>query len=227
MTTADGDLRKMSDAAAAPKKKKGGSMKLVMMLVVALGLGGAGTVGGLYAAGVFSKTATGPKEDFNRPQLVLKGEDAEEIGKEFLAKAEAAEHEAGAGHEAAAGHEGAKKHGIDLPAPANPAQYQASYFQIQMPFTSNMADSDSFAQISVAVSTYYDGRVIEAMKTHEMAIRSAVLMMLAEQSQLALATPQGKEALQAELKKIINAVLKQKTGYGGVDNVYFTNFVIQ
>jgi len=217
----------MSDEAGAAKKKKGGSMKLVIMLVVALVVGGAGTVGGLYAAGVFSKKAEGPREDFNRPQLVLKGEDAEEIGKSFVAKAEAAEHEAGAGYDAGAGHEGGKKHGIDLPAPSDPAKYQATYFQVQAPFTSNMADSDSFAQISIAVSTYYDGRVIEAMKTHEMAIRSAVLMMLAEQRQLALSTPQGKEALQAQLKKTINDILKQKTGYGGVDNVYFTNFVIQ
>ena len=36
-------------------------------------------------------------------------------------------------------------------------------------------------------------------------------------------SPEG----QAKLLKIINDVLKSKTGYGGVDNVYFTNFVIQ
>ena len=65
------------------------------------------------------------------------------------------------------------------------------------------------------------------MTTHEMAIRSAVLMELAEQEQMSLMTPQGKSALQKKLKSIINDVLKQKTGYGGIDNVYFTNFVIQ
>jgi len=70
-------------------------------------------------------------------------------------------------------------------------------------------------------------RVIEAIKTHEMAIRSQVLMMLAQQPVEALSSPDGKKALQGKIRTIINDILKQKTGYGGVDNVYFTNFVIQ
>jgi flagellar FliL protein len=90
-----------------------------------------------------------------------------------------------------------------------------------------MSDTDAFAQISIAVSTYYDLRVIEAIKTHEMAIRSQVLMLLAQQPETMLATPEGKRQLQGRIKSAINDVLKQKTGYGGVDNVYFTNFVIQ
>ncbi len=69
--------------------------------------------------------------------------------------------------------------------------------------------------------------MIDAIKTHEMAIRSQVLMMLAQQPEEMLSTPEGKRALQGKIKGIINDILKQKTGYGGVDNVYFTNFVIQ
>lgn len=205
----------MSDA---PKqKKKGGGMKLIIILLVGLVLGGAGAAGGLYAAGAFSPKEEGPKEDPNKPVLVLKGEDPEAI---------ATAHAAPAGeHGGAGGHASGK--GMDLPAPPNPAAFQATYFQMQAPFTSNMSDTDAFAQISVAVSTYYDMRVIEAMKTHEMAIRSQVLMMLAQQPQEALSTPQGKQDLQKKIRIIINDILKQKTGYGGVDNVYFTNFVIQ
>jgi flagellar FliL protein len=60
-----------------------------------------------------------------------------------------------------------------------------------------------------------------------MAIRSQVLMMLAQQPVEALSSPDGKKALQGKIRTIINDILKQKTGYGGVDNVYFTNFVIQ
>lgn len=206
----------MSDDPKAKKKKKGGGMKMILLIVVAMVVGGAGAAGGLYAAGFFSPKEEGPKEDPNKPVLVLAGESAEEI-----AKAHAAPH-----GEAAAAH-GAHGKGIDLPAPANPAAYQATYFQLQTPFTSNMSDTDAFAQISVAVSTYYDLRVIDAIKTHEMAIRSQVLMMLAQQPEETLSTPEGKRALQGKIKGIINDILKQKTGYGGVDNVYFTNFVIQ
>ena len=88
-------------------------------------------------------------------------------------------------------------------------------------------DSDAFAQVSIAISTYYDQRVIDAVQAHELPIRSAILMMMAQEQEFDLTTPQGKEALQAKLLTVINDVLKEKTGYGGVDNVYFTNFVIQ
>jgi len=210
----------MSDEAKA-KKKKGGGMKMILLIVVALVLGGAGTAGGLYAAGFFSSKEEGPKEDPNKPVLVLAGESAEEVAKAHGMTG-------GEGHGEGGGHAPAHPgKGIDLPTPANPAAYQATYFQLQAPFTSNMSDTDAFAQISVAVSTYYDLRVVEAIKTHEMAIRSQVLMLLAQQPETMLATPEGKRQLQGRIKGAINDVLKQKTGYGGVDNVYFTNFVIQ
>ncbi|EZP73259.1 Flagellar basal body-associated protein FliL [Sphingomonas paucimobilis] len=213
----------MSDEAKA-KKKKGGGMKMILLIVVAMVLGGAGAAGGLYAAGFFGAKEEGPKEDPNKPVLVLAGENAEEVAKAHGMGGEG-HGGGGAGEGHAAAHAPGK--GIDLPAPANPAAYQATYFQLQTPFTSNMSDTDAFAQISLAVSTYYDMRVIEAIKTHEMAIRSQVLMMLAEQPEAMLATPEGKRQLQGKIKAIINSILKQKTGYGGVDNVYFTNFVIQ
>jgi flagellar FliL protein len=206
------------------KKKKGGGMKMILLLVVGVVGGGAGAAGGLYAAGFFSPAEEGPKEDPNKPVLVLAGESAEDVAK---AHGGGGGGHGGGGGAAAAAHGAPHGKGIDLPTPANPAAYQATYFQLQAPFTSNMSDTDAFAQISVAVSTYYDMRVIEAIKTHEMAIRSQVLMMLAQQPQEVLDTPKGKQALQGKIRTIINDILKQKTGYGGVDNVYFTNFVIQ
>jgi flagellar FliL protein len=221
----------MSDEPKA-KKKKGGSMKMILLLVVALIVGGAGAAGGLYAAGFFSPKAEGPKEDPNKPVLVLAGEDAQAIATahgwagEGGGEGGGGDHASGGeSHVVSAGHAPAK--GVDLPSPVNPAAYQATYFQLQQPFTSNMSDTDAFAQISIAVSSYYDYRVIASIKQHETPIRSQVLMMLAEQPQEVLDTPQGKQALQGKIKVIINDILKQKTGYGGVDNVYFTNFVIQ
>ncbi|SEJ76359.1 flagellar FliL protein [Sphingobium sp. AP50] len=221
----------MSDEPKA-KKKKGGGMKMILLLVAGVVLGGAGAAGGLYAAGFFSPKAEGPKEDPNKPVLVLAGEDAQAIatahgwaGEGGGGGGEGGGHAAGGDHVVSAGHAPGK--GIDLPTPANPSAYQATYFQLQAPFTSNMSDTDAFAQITVAVSTYYDYRVIAAIKQHEMPIRSQVLMMLAQQPQEVLDTPQGKQMLQKKIRDIVNAVLKEKTGYGGVDNVYFTNFVIQ
>lgn len=210
----------MSDEKKA-KKKKGSGLKVILLVVIAMVLGGVGAAGGLYAAGFFSPKEEGPREDPNKPVLVLAGENAEEVAKAHGMGGEG--HGGGAAHPS--GHKPGK--GIDLPTPVNAAAYQATYFQLQAPFTSNMSDTDAFAQISVAVSTYYDMRVVEAIKIHEMAIRSQVLMLLAQQPEAMLSTPDGKRLLQGKIKTVINDVLKQKTGYGGVDNVYFTNFVIQ
>lgn len=206
----------MSDSAdtQGPKKKGSGKKKLVLILGTVLLLGGGGAAAGFFAAGSMTQSA-GQSEDAHRPQLVLTGEKPEDVAKTWLAKAE----------KQPAPQTGGK--GIDLPRPENPSAYQATYFQLPTPFTSNMVDSDGFAQVSIAVSTYYDQRVIEAVQAHELPLRSAILMMMAEEQQIDLMTPAGKEALQAKLVTIINDTLKEKTGYGGIDNVYFTNFVIQ
>jgi flagellar protein FliL len=214
----------MSDEPKA-KKKKGGGMKMILLLVVGVVVGGAGAAGGLYAAGFFGAKEEGPKEDPNKPVLVLAGESAEDVATAHGGGGGGGH--GGGGSTVAAAHGAPHGKGIDLPTPANPAAYQATYFQLQAPFTSNMTDTDAFAQISIAVSTYYDLRVIEAVKTHEMPIRSQVLMLLAQQPEEMLSTPEGKRQLQGKIKGVINDILKQKTGYGGVDNVYFTNFVIQ
>ncbi|MBO9576801.1 MAG: flagellar basal body-associated FliL family protein [Sphingobium sp.] len=212
----------MSDAAdeGGKTKKAGGKNKRLLMIGGAvLLLCGGGAAAGFFVAGGMHKEAVS-KEDPNKPQLVLKGENPEEIANNWIAKAK----EEGVEH---ADTTGGKGLGVDLPRPKNLSSYQATYFQIPAPFTSNLADSDAFAQISIAVATYYDNRVVQAIQTHELAIRSAILMMLAQEQEIDLATPEGKEKLQAKLLKIINDVLKSKTGYSGVDNVYFTNFVIQ
>lgn len=211
----------MSDEAAKPAKNGGKKKKMLIILGAVLLLGGGGAAAGFFAAGSMSQ-AEGPKEDPNMPRLVKKGENPEDVA--ALYAAAEGEH-GGEGDHGAKG--GKPHHGVDMPRPKNPADYQATYYQLPQPFTSNLSDSDAFAQISIAAATYYDSRVTKALESHELALRSEILMMLAEEQELELATPAGKEKLQGKLIKIVNKVLKEKTGYGGVDNVYFTNFVIQ
>jgi flagellar protein FliL len=210
-------------AAAAAPKKKGGTKKLAIIAGAIALLGGGGAAAGFYAAGSMHKEA-GPVEDPNIPHLVHKGEKAEDVATKY---APAEGHGEGNPDSDEVVDDSHPHKGIDLPAPKNPSAYQTTYYQMPAPFTTNMIDSEAFAQISIAVSTYYDKRVVDAVQTHELAIRSAILLMLAQEQELDLSTPQGKERLQAKLVKIINNVLKERTGYGGVDNVYFTNFVIQ
>ncbi len=219
----------MSEEAAAPKKK-GGKGKMILIILVAVLMGGAGVAGGLYAAGAFGQAEEGPKEDPAKPRLVLKGEDPVAIAEKFGGGGEGGHGEGGEGGESAApaGHAfKLPKGGVDLPRPKDVSAYQATYFQMPAPYTSNLADTDSLVQIALAVSTYYDDRVIQAVKTHETAIRSAILLMLSQEQEMVIATPEGKQALQKKLTVLINRILREKTGYSGIDNTYFTNFVIQ
>lgn len=106
-------------------------------------------------------------------------------------------------------------------------KYKASYHVIEAPFTSNLKDSGSFIQVGIGVATYYDARVLDAVKAHETPLRSAILMRLSEQDAASLETPDGKAALQRALTTTINQTLRERTGFGGIDNVYFTSFVVQ
>jgi flagellar FliL protein len=190
----------MSDAAApAPKKK--GKMKLIIIIVGALLLVGGGVAGGMFAAGMGLGGAKAKShEDPDAPKLVLRaGQSADPTIAE-------------------------KAVGSFQP---DPRRYKASYYTMDQAFTSNLRDTDGIAQISLGVSTFYDAKVLDGFKDNEMPIRSAVLETLANQDAFVLGTPEGKTALQAKLRDAMNKVLISKTGYGGIDDVYFTNFIIQ
>lgn len=192
----------MSEETKQPPKKKG---KLKTIIMIALGsvlLVGGGVGAGLYAAGAgLAGGAHKEPEDPNRPKLVPRSD----------------------AHETAHGDKKARQ----IEEAIDPGKYKASYYDLAQNFTSNLRDSDGFMQVSVGISTYYDQRVLDRVKEHEMAIRSAVLMTLADQDAFVISTPQGKKELQGKLKKAINDVLVEKEGFGGVDDVYFTNFIIQ
>lgn len=105
--------------------------------------------------------------------------------------------------------------------------YETSYFALEKEFTSNLRDSVHFVQVGIAVGTPYDERVIQNVQRHELAVRSAVLLTLAETDEEQVFTAEGKKLLQKRLAKAINETLREKEGFGGIGNVYFTNFIVQ
>ncbi|WP_066798403.1 flagellar basal body-associated FliL family protein [Sphingomonas soli] len=189
------------DTNPAPKKKKKG--KLLLFVVAPLLLAGGGG-GAAYAMGWLNMAggSAGAAAKSNEPQLLPKSEQkrAGESGE--------------AGGKATPQGEGGDK-------------YASSYYALEKEFTSNLQDSVHFIQVGVAVSTPYDGKVIENVKTHEIAIRSAILMALGETTEDEVFTAAGKKSMQDRLTKSINAILKEKEGFGGIGNVYFTNFIVQ
>lgn len=172
--------------------------KLFLMLGIVVLLGGGGGAA-LYASGVLVPTNAG--HDAHRPQLVPRSE--------------------ASSSEVAEAMERARQGQID------PRVFQATYHTLADNFTSNLRGGQAFVQIGMGVSTYYDEDVIANLEKHEMAIRSAILMVLSEQDPIAIATSEGKEALRQQLKNAVNRVLTNKEGFGGIDEVHFTSFVTQ
>jgi flagellar FliL protein len=101
------------------------------------------------------------------------------------------------------------------------------YYSFQAPFTSNLRDSGSFVQLALSVATADRPEIADEVKLNESALRSVVLMTVADEDAGALATTAGKQQLQAKLRTVMDQVLRTKTGRTGIDSVYFTSFVIQ
>ncbi|MCW1383013.1 flagellar basal body-associated FliL family protein [Novosphingobium sp. KCTC 2891] len=192
------------DKDAKPKKKGGGMMVKVGGAVALLAVGGGGAYG-LVAAGLIGGSHKEVKED-NKPKLIRKGEEDP-----YAPPAKEGEGE-GAGKEVDG--EGG-------------SEYHTLYYSFADEFTSNVKDSSALVQLSIACSTHRDYRVILWLKKHELAIRSALLTVLAETPEADIQTAQGKDHLQKRMAAAINKVLSDAEGFGGVDAVYFKSFIVQ
>ena len=106
-------------------------------------------------------------------------------------------------------------------------QYVTSYFEFPGNFTTNMRGSRRFVQMSIGLATQYDKRVIENVQKHEVAIRSEVLAVLAEQGESEIAGVENRRRIQGQIKEAINRVLIERTEFGGIENVYITALVMQ
>jgi flagellar FliL protein len=188
-----------------PKKKGGMMMKLVMGLGL-LAVGGGGAFG-LVAAGVIGGGGGGheAKED-NKPRLIRKGEEDP-----YAPKAEG----------------GKEGEGVADVEGEGGSVYRTAYYSFGEDFTSNLKNSASLVQVALACSTRRDGRVLMWIKKHELAIRSGLLEVLADTPEEDVTTVAGKDRLQKRLTAAINKVLTDTEGFGGVDAVYFKNFIIQ
>jgi len=206
-------MSKEKDPEGAPKK--GGKLKKMLILGAGgLLLASAGVGAGVYAAGMLDATG-GHKEDPRKPKLVERsheyeaaseGEGKEEKGPPVRTGTVAVENDA---------------------VKVDPKKYEIAYYPIEQSFTANLADGSGFAQVGLSVSTFYDSRVADNLKRQMVPIRSAILMVLSDQQAAVLATPEGKQILQRQLTKAINDVLRDKEGFGGIDNVYFSSLVVQ
>jgi flagellar protein FliL len=196
-----------SEGEAKPQKKGKGLLVKVLIGLVLVGAGGGGTFMAVQAGMIGGSHDDEMKKEKDLPKLIRKGEEDP-----YAPKTEAKEGE-GAGAAEVEGEGG--------------SEYKTSYYNFSDDFTSNLRNSTALVQISLACSTRRDGRVLMWLKKHELAIRSEILVVLADTPEEDAFVPEGKQRLQKRLAGAINKVLTETEGFGGVDQVYFKSFLVQ
>ena len=105
--------------------------------------------------------------------------------------------------------------------------FVTSYYTFPDNFTTNLKASKAFLQISVGVSTQYDETVIENVELHQLALRSEILGVVSEFTVEQVEGKTGRDQLADSIKDAINVRLEELEGFGGVEGVFFTSFVLQ
>lgn len=194
-------MSKKDKSADDKPKGKGGLIKIVLGAVLLLGLGAGGAVGAVQMGYIGSSGETEP----DLPKLVKKGDD----------------------DPYAPASDSKDKNATPVTHGEGGSEYRVAYYTFEEPFTSNLRGSTGLIQLSIAASTKHDGRVVQWMKLHELAIRSEVLVELAATPEQGLSTVKGKAKLQKRLTDAVNRVLEEKEGFGGVDKVHFRSLLVQ
>ena len=108
------------------------------------------------------------------------------------------------------------------------AQGEAVYFSLDPPFVVNFSGKSRarFLQVSIEGLTR-SAKVKEDITKHFPQIRNNLVLLLSAQTYDELSTQEGKAALRKSVLKEIQKVLENETGKEGVEDVFFTSFVMQ
>ena len=194
----------MSDTSAPEgKSKKGGILKILLFVVGGLVLVGVGLGAGFF---LFGNSVT-PSEEIDMiierklqeaGQLPPPEEETEETGPTRMAKPV-----------------------------EETGTFITSYYEFPGTFTTNLRGSRKFLQVAIGVSTQYDEIVIQNVETHQLALRSEVLGAISEFTEEEVQGKEGRDAIAARMRDAINAKLEELEGFGGIEGVHFTSFVLQ
>lgn len=113
-------------------------------------------------------------------------------------------------------------------APPAPVLAEPQYYVFDPSFVVNIDDGFGTRYLQLEMSLMYRDittgeRITKALPP----IRNDIVMILSSKNREELRLAEGRVALQKQLLDAINAVLIATTGSAGVEQVYFTKFVIQ
>lgn len=104
----------------------------------------------------------------------------------------------------------------------------AVYLALDPAFVVNFEDQGvvRFLQITVEVGTH-DPLVLDAVKLHMPIIRNNLVMLFSNLDLASITSRAAKEKLRADALHEVQKVLQEQTGEPGIENIYFTSFVMQ
>jgi len=102
------------------------------------------------------------------------------------------------------------------------------YHKFKPAFVVNFEDKGKlrFLQIDLSVATRMPS-VIDALTTHEPVIRNNLVLLYSSKTSAELNSLEGKETLRRETREAIQKIMTENIGNPGVDEVFFTGFVVQ
>jgi len=101
------------------------------------------------------------------------------------------------------------------------------YHQFAQVFVVNVSESRKVMQLNLTLSTHYDQMVIDNVIKHELAVRSAILEHLSFVTEEETLQVGFRQKMGDELALVVNAELEQTEGFGGIERILFTEFLMQ
>ena len=182
-------------------KKKSPIVKIILIAVVSLLLL-AGTVAGtLFVTGFFDKKDTSAAE----------------------AQLKALEQEAAAPKNAASD---ATPQKVTKDSPEL-TRFENHYMELEKDMVANLTNSRKVIQVKLAIMTHYDERVFKNVKKHEFALRAAALDVIRLTTDTDLNQADFRKKMAERIRSEFNAVLEKYEDFGGIEEVFFTSFVVQ
>jgi flagellar FliL protein len=106
-------------------------------------------------------------------------------------------------------------------------RFEYTYMQIEREFLVNLSGSKKVMSVQLAVMTHYDERVFENVKKHEFALRSVIMDVMRQTQEAELTKPEFRKDLAAKIRDAVNTLLEKYEDFGGIEDIYFTNFIVQ
>ena len=194
---------KTDDTQEEGGKKRGGGIFKILAIVFGLIIVIAVSVGAtLYLTGFFDvekeQTSTEVIEELENTMLDENGEPIADTGPEKQVK--------------------------EYP---DPQKFEQSYQDFKAKFTVNVPNSKKYVQFSLSIMTFYDERVLSNVDKHETALRSSVISLVSLEPIETYQSVDGMDGLRLRIRDALNKVLMKFEDFGGIEEVYFTEFVIQ